>query len=179
EALHRKVSATGAKTRANRVVALLSTMLNLAVRWEYIERNTARGAVDRNPETKRRRYLSPAEIAKLSATLAECSSPRAADAIRLLLLTGARKTEVLAAKWSQFDLEGATWSKPGSTTKTKTDHHVPLSAPALALLSEMRARAKSEYLFPGRDGAGYLNIRTSWESVRRAAALEDVHLHDL
>jgi hypothetical protein len=55
KALHRKVSASGAKIRANRVTALLSTMLSLAVREEIAERNVARGAVRRNPETKRKR----------------------------------------------------------------------------------------------------------------------------
>src|SRR5262249_20660012 len=90
-----------------------------------------------------------------------------------------RRTEVCAARWSQFDLGGGTWLKPGSTTKQKTDHHVPLSAPALQLLAEMKASARTEYLFPGRDGRGYLNIRTSWERVRKAAGLEDVRLHDL
>jgi integrase len=134
--------------------------------------------VHRNPETKRKRYLSPAEIARLTAALAECTSQPAANAIRLLMFTGARRTEVCAARWEQFDLEAGTWTKPGATTKQKTDHHVPLSAPALQLLNAMGPKPKG-YLFPGRDGDGYLNIRTSWESVRKAAGLEDVHLHDL
>jgi integrase len=56
---------------------------------------------------------------------------------------------------------------------------VPLTEPALQLLAEMKASARTEYLFPGRDGTGYLNIRTSWERVRKAAGLEDVRLHDL
>jgi integrase len=179
EQLHAKITKTGAKTRANRVVALLSTMLQLAVRWEIVERNVARGAVRRNPETKRRRYLSPAEIARLSAALAECASQDAAGAIRLCMLTGARRTEVCAARWSEFDLPAGTWSKPAASTKQKADHHVPLGAAALEILARRRATAKGEYVFPGRDGQSYLNIRSTWEVVRKAAGLEDVHLHDL
>jgi integrase len=95
-----------------------------------------------------------------------------------LLLTGARKTEVTAARWEQFDLAGGTWTKPGSTTKQKADHHVPLSAPALQLLNTIGPKPQG-YLFPGRDGDGFLNIQTTWEAVRKVAGIEDVHLHDL
>jgi integrase len=181
ETLHDKVTAAGAKTRANRVIGLLSKMFTLAIKWEYRPDNPCKGAIDRNPETKRKRYLSPAEIARLSEALAKCSSKSAANAIRLLMMTGARKNEVCGARWSEFDLAAGTWLKPGSTTKQKTDHYVPLSAPALQLLSEMRARSspKEEFVFPGRDGLGFLNVRTTWQNVRKAAGLEDVHLHDL
>ena len=178
EALHRKISTTKATTRANRVVGLLSTMLSLAVRWEYVDRNVTRGAWQRNPETKRKRYLSPAEIARLTAALEQCPSQRAADAIRLLLLTGARKTEVTAAHWEQFDLTAGTWTKPATATKQKADHHVPLSAPALQLLNAIGPKPQG-YLFPGRDDQEYLHIRGTWEAVRKAAGIEDVHLHDL
>ena len=181
EALHATITKTGAKVRANRVVGLLSKMFSLAVKWEYRPDNPCRGAVERNAEVKRKRYLSVAEIARLSAALAEWPSQPAANAIRLLMLTGARRNEVCAAQWEQFDLVAGTWLKPGSTTKQKTDHYVPLSAPALQLLSEIRARSASgeEFVFPGRDGTGYLNVRATWEGVRKAAGLEDVHLHDL
>jgi len=181
EALHARITKSGAKVRANRVIGLCSKMFSLAVKWEYRPDNPCKGAVDRNPEAKRRRYLSAVEIARLSAALVESSSAAAANAIRLLMLTGARRNEVCAARWSQFDLAAGVWTKPASETKQKRDHTTPLSAPALQLLSEMRAKAASgeEFIFPGRDGTGFLNIRTSWEGVRKAAGLPDVHLHDL
>jgi integrase len=177
-ALHAKITKTGATTRANRVIGLLSMMLSLAVRWDYVDRNVARGTWQRNPETKRKRYLSPAEIARLTAALEACLSQRAADAIRLLLLTGARKTEVTAARWEQFDLTAGTWAKPAAATKQKADHYVPLSAPTLQLLNAIGPKANG-YLFPGHDGNGYLHIRGTWDAVRKAAGIEDVHLHDL
>jgi integrase len=181
EALHAKITKSGAPIRANRVVGLCSKMFSLAVKWEYRPDNPCRGAVDRNPETKRKRYLSAAEIARLTEALAKCSSQPAANTIRLLMLTGARRNEVCGARWNEFDLAAGTWLKPGSTTKQRTDHFVPLSAPALQLLTEIRAKAVrgEEFVFPGRDGTGYLNIRATWEGVRKAAGLEDVHLHDL
>jgi integrase len=179
EALHTKITKAGAPTRANRVIALCSKMFSLATRWEIVERNPCRGAIQRNPETRRKRYLSGVEIGRLSEALASLPSQPAANAIRLLLLTGARKSEVTAARWAEFDAEAGTWTKPAASTKQKSDHFVPLSAPALQLLATMRATAKTKFLFPGRDGLRHLDLRTSWESVRRGAGLEDVHLHDL
>jgi integrase len=96
------------------------------------------------------------------------------------MLTGARRNEVCGATWDQFDLKTAIWTKPASATKQRQEHEAPISAPALQLLVEMKKTAKgSKYLFPGRDGTGYLNIRGTWQAVRKAAGLEDVHLHDL
>ena len=61
--------------------------------------------------------------------------------MRLLLLTGARRGELLAARWADFDLDAGVWIKPGATTKQKTTHRVPLSAAACQLLAEMEAQA--------------------------------------
>src|SRR5262249_54722703 len=113
--------------------------------------------IERNPEERRYRYLAGDELRRLTEALANHASPAAANAIRLLLLTGARRGEVLGATWDQFDLEAGVWTKPSSHTKTKREHRVPLPAPARQLLAEMKAaadrkRAPSPYVFPARGG---------------------------
>ena len=65
------------------------------------------------------------------------------DIFRLLLLTGARRGEVLAAKWDDLDLTAGVWTKPGATTKQRLLHRVPLSAPARQLLADLRASRRS------------------------------------
>jgi integrase len=105
---------------------------------------------------------------------------QSANAVMLLLLTGARRGEVLSAQWSQFDLEGGTWTKPASATKQKRMHRIRLSAPALALLRKMAESAESEHLFPGRgenDAQG--DLKRFWGTVRKEASLPDVRVHDL
>jgi integrase len=124
--------------RANRAVAVLSKMLSLAVRWEMRPDNPARG-IERAPEERRERYLTPAEIARLGEALAAHPERTSANAVRLLLLTGARKGEMLAARWPDIDFETGVWVKPAATTKTAKLHRVPLSTPALALLAGMKA----------------------------------------
>ena len=167
-------------------------MMALAIRWEYRAENTnpCEGAVERNPETKRKVYLKSDQIARLSEVLAAYPNQQSADLIRLVMLTGARRGETMAAKWSDIDWEARIWNKPGSTTKTETEHHLPLSAPVLELLSGMKARAEqkakekgcepSPYLFPARNGNGSVSdIKKSWAAVCKAAGLEGVRLHDL
>jgi integrase len=178
DGLHRKITKEGKPYRANRTVALLSKMFSLAsTKWHMRPDNPCRG-VERNPEQPRERYLSSDELSRLSRALAECPKRDAADAIRLLLLTGARRNEVLSAAWTQFDLSNGTWTKPASNTKQRKLHHVPLSPPALELLVKLRERSTSEYLFPGKHGHRY-GLREEWELIRKAAELDNVRLHDL
>jgi len=178
EALHREVS-KATPIRANRALSLLTKMFNLAIGWELRADSPCRG-IQKNPENKRERYLTPAELERLMAALAEHPYQSSACAVRLLLLTGARRNEVLAATWDQFDLAVGVWVKPASNTKQNKLHRVPLSAPARQLLSEMREKATGEALFPGRRGNDQqASLKTFWASICKAADIQGVRVHDL
>ena len=160
-----------APTHANRMLAVLSKMFSLAVRWGMRADNPCRG-IERNQEHKRNRYLSGAELARLSTALAELPDQGAANAVRLLLLTGARRGELLAAKWGDFDLEAGVWIKPGATTKQRTEHRVPLSAAGAARCWPRCARR----LATRRNGCSPLaaaaiasKSTTAWDELRKAA----------
>lgn len=175
---------------ANRTVSLISKMFTLAIKWEWAEKNPAVG-IERYPEEKRERFLSPDEISRLSEALTKyeesttrtTESRKATDAIRLLMLTGARRTEVLAMTWDMLDMETGIWIKPSSHTKQKKTHRVPLSPPALQLLSEIKEHDdNSKYVFPSRRGTKYghvTELKTAWAKICKLAKLEDVRLHDL
>lgn len=153
-------------------------MFSLAVRWGWRSDNPCKG-VERNQENKRHRYLSGAELSRLSAALAKLPDQSAANAVRLLLLTGARRGELLAAKWADIDLETGVWTKPASTTKQATLHRVPLSAAAVQLLAEMRQTSDdAEWIFPNGGGGHRIEINAAWGALRAAANLPDVRLHD-
>jgi integrase len=179
DAFHHRLS-TRAPTHANRTLAVLSRMFSLAVRWGWRVDNPCRG-IERNQEHKRHRYLSGAELARLSTALAKLPDQSAANAVRLLLLTGARRGELLAAKWSDVDLDAAVWIKPGATTKQKTLHRVPLSEAACRLLAEMREHADdgADWIFPARSGGHRVHINSAWDSLRKAAGIPDARVHDL
>jgi integrase len=177
--LHRKISKRGVPYRANRVMATLSKMFTLAVRWQMRTDNPCE-SVEHNTEHKRRRYLSAAELSRLTTALANLKDQQSANIIRLLLLTGARRGEVLAARWADIDLATGTWSKPGSSTKQKTEHSVPLGAGARALLAGLRAQAPAdEWVFPAPRGGHRKDVKDSWETLRRTGNLKDARTHDL
>jgi integrase len=182
DGLHRKISKRGRPHRANRTIALLSKMFNLAIKWRWRSDNPAKG-IERNPEIKRERYLVADELPRLTKALAGHEDQQAANILRLLLLTGARSGEVRSATWDQFDLKNGVWTKPSAATKQKTLHRVPLSAPARQLLAGLRAASKpeneAEYVFPGRLGSYRQNIKDSWAEITKAAKISGVRIHDL
>jgi integrase len=182
DALHCAITGRGSPTHANRVLALLSRMFSLAIKWGWRAGSNPVKGIERNQEHKRTRYLTGAELSRLMVALTKLRDQGAANAIRLCLLTGARRGECLTARYADFDLDAGIWTKPGATTKQKTTHRVPLSAAAVQLLTELRAQAgDSEFLFPPPEGCTpyRLDLDDAWAIIRKTAGIPDVRLHDL
>jgi integrase len=177
EALHKSLKET--PYQANRVLALLSKMISLAKSWEWRADNPCEG-IPKFPEEKRERWLSTEEIERLCDSLDKHPSQSSANAIRLMLLTGARRGEVMTAKWEDFNLELGMWTKPSHHTKQKRTEHVPLSAPALQLLAAMKEKSDTPFLFPGAvAGKPLQDIKKTWAGLCRTAKLRGVRMHDL
>jgi integrase len=180
DALHRTITKR-APYHANRVVALLSKMFSLSIKWKWRGDNPCK-FIERNDEQRRERYLEGDELVRLTAALAEHNDQQAANIFRLLMLTGARKGEVLSARWSDLNLETGVWSKPSASTKSGKPHRVPLSAPAMQLFSELWEHAAPEavYVFPGQaTNAHRTDINGNWTRLCKAANIEDARIHDL
>jgi integrase len=181
DALHRKITRDAGPYVANRTMAMLSKMFALAIRWKMRTDNPTKG-VERNAEQKRKRYLSGDELARLTKALAECPDKQSVDIIRVILLTGSRKGEALAMRWSELDLTEGVWTKLGSTTKQKSDHVAPLSAPVRQLLAKIRQQtAQGEWVFPSTESQTdhRIDIDKTWQHLLRAAGIEGLRIHDL
>jgi integrase len=165
--------------QANRVLAVLSKMFNLAERWGLRPdgSNPCRH-VEKFTERKRERMLSPAELARLGDALAGYGgSPYAVAAVKLLVFTGARLGEVLGLRWEWIDFERGEARLPDSKTGAKTLHLPP---PALAVLTGLPRLSDNPYVVVGaKPGASMVNLEKPWRVIRRAAGLGDVRLHDL
>jgi integrase len=98
-------------------------MFALAVRWHWCADNPAKG-LTRNAEHRRERFLNASELDALLDALDRLEDNQAAQIFRLLLLTGARRGEVLSMRWQDIDLDAGTWSKPHHLTKQARAHHV-------------------------------------------------------
>jgi integrase len=172
--------------QANRVLALLSKMLNLAEAWGYRPdgSNPCRH-IEKYKEQARQRYLSNEELRRLGVALDELEANSAhgvyaAAAIKLLLLTGARVNEVLQARWGWVDWNRNSILLPESKTGPKP---LFLSKPALMVLRNLSARpeaATSEFIIKGRlAGKPLVNLAKPWRGLCKAAELDGVRIHDL
>ncbi|MBO1909472.1 tyrosine-type recombinase/integrase [Microvirga sp. 3-52] len=177
ERLHLKFRAT--PYQANRLVALLSKMFNWSGRRG--ERNPCVG-IERFAEQMRRRYLSSAELARLGTALTQAeeqklTSPYVVAAIRLLVFTGARLTEILTLRWDHIDLERHFLNLADSKTGAKT---IYLNAASRNLLATLPRLDGNPFVIPGeRVGKHLVNLEKPWRKVRNLAQLPDVRLHDL
>ena len=156
-------------------------MFTLAVAWKMRPDNPASG-LRRRIETERERFLTLDEIARLAKALTVAKDQRAAGIIRLCMLTGARLGEVRTARFEQFNLELAFWSKPATTTKQRRAHRLPISADVATPVRQRRlvVSKNSPWLFPG-DVAGepVQEIRRCWMGMQKEANLPHVRINDL
>ena len=170
----------GGRGTASRTVGLLGGILSFAVRRELIEKNPVSG-VRRYKDKKAYRTLSEEEVSSLGNTLDEMGNnnqhPNAVAAVRLLLLTGMRRSEVTTLRWDWIDLERGFLHLGDSKTGQKI---VPLSPDAVELLKSIPKALNSPFVFPGADPSKpYVGLPKVWRKIRSAAGMEDVRLHDL
>ncbi|HVT59306.1 MAG TPA: tyrosine-type recombinase/integrase [Thermoanaerobaculia bacterium] len=167
--------------QANHALALLSAMFNLAERWGVRpDASNPCRHVPRYPERQRHRFLSGEELARLGAVLAEEERQGLAVpvvAVRLLILTGCRLSEILHLAWAEVDFEHHCLRLKDSKTGPKV---VPLGAAALELLAALSRLPDNPYILPGRWAGGSRNtLHSAWQRIRKLADLADVRLHDL
>lgn len=181
----------GGRGIAARTLAVLGAMLEFGVRNGLLTTNPARG-VPLYKNQKRERFLSLSELSKLGEILREAErdgvNGTAIAVIRMLLLTGARKGEILGLQWKWVNFETGYLNLPDSKTGAK---RIPLGAPALELLAARRREAEkaakdlgepvSLFVFPATDDdtIHFVGLQKVWVGIRQRADMEDVRLHDL
>jgi integrase len=172
--------ATGGKGAAAQCVALAGAIFAFAVGRGLRADNPARG-IKKAPVRRVERFLSEAEITQLSGALdAETSrsgNPYLSAAIKLLLLTGCRRGEIVNLRWEHVDFDRECVRLPDSKTGAKV---VYLNAPARAVLQDLPRMAGNPLVIPGtRAVAAGAAIDKAWLRVRKTAGLANVRLHDL
>jgi integrase len=193
--------------RANRVRSLVSHMFAMAERWGWHPGPNPTRHVERYPERTVHRPLSEIELARLGKVLSEwpdepCRATRVyrgertgetvirphtaqelaerqrlVDIIRLLILTGCRRNEIVTLTWPELDLDNSLLKLADSKSGARV---VWLPEAAVAILRRQERAGLTPYVFPGRRaGKPVQGIQRAWERIRAAAELADVRLHDL
>lgn len=172
--------AQGGRGTAAQALAVLGAVMSFACERGLRDDNPC-ARVKKPPTRHMERFLSEQEIARLGDALdAEAKAtgnPYPAAAIRLLLLTGCRRSEILGLRWEWIDFERAMIHLPDSKTGAKP---VYLNAPALDVLTNLPRQHGNPHVICGHlNGAAFVGLDKTWCRVRKAAALPDVRLHDL
>ncbi len=177
---HAQLAAGYAPGSANRLVILLRYIYNLALRWEVngLLRNPAKDVPLFEENNQRERYLSSDEFERLRVAIEHSQNPLLRWIVPLLVLTGARKREVLDARWENFDIARKTWRIPMS--KSGKARYVPLSEAVLKLLLQVPRADGVPWVFANpTTRKPFTNIFHSWNTARCEAGLADVRMHDL
>jgi integrase len=176
----------------NRALVLLRYGFELALRWKVpgIESNPVKEIKNLKDDNKIERFLTQDQTVSLLAAVRQSESEMLQHIVLFLIYTGARKREVLDAKWQDIDWSQKSWRIP--KTKSGKIRHVPLSSGALELLESLKgavlaqsADAKayldtSKPIFANpKTGEPYVSFFYSWNSARIRAGLPDLRVHDL
>ncbi|MCH8172261.1 MAG: site-specific integrase, partial [Proteobacteria bacterium] len=172
--------ARGGRGAASKTLGLLSVIFSRAIKEKYITVNPVVG-VRRPKDRKLERFLTLEEFTRLGNALALAEKNKSETeyviaAIRLLIFTGCRRSEILKLQWAQVDTQRAMLFLTDSKTGPKP---VYLSAPALDILKNLTKEAKNPYVICGTKKAYHADITRPWERIKKKAGLTDVRLHDL
>ena len=169
-----------APATANKVLIFLSSAFNIAIDLEIdgVSQNPTKGIKEYKLNNAKERYITKAEATRLLEAINSTEQNiHLKYIIPMLILTGARRGEVLKAKHEDFNLNQMTWTIP--TTKNGKKRILPITPQLLKLYNKI-PKDDSPYLFasPVTDKP-YVSIYNSWNTARVKAGLKDVRMHDL
>ena len=176
---HTVISKDHGKYAANRMLSLIRAMYNRAINdlgWD--NRNPAIG-IKKNPEKTRDRFLHGDELQRFFQTLNEELNQIFKDYFLICLLTGARKTNVLAMRWSDINFERKVWKI--EETKNGEAHTIPLSERAIEILKQRLEDKVDNWVFHSYlSKSGHLEEpKSAWTRILKQAEINDLRIHDL
>jgi len=175
-ALHKKLG-KDRPTTANRTMALVSSLYNFGILERSYKVTNPAEKIKKYPENERDRFLYPDELPRFFDALAKEENPDMRDYFLVALLTGVRKSNVLAMRWDEIHLERGEWR---IITKGNSAQTVTLSPEVIDILANRKLRAQSEWVFPGTGKTGHLvEPKKAWQRLLERAGLSDLRIHDL
>jgi integrase len=169
----------------NRALVMLRYGFELALKWKMdgIHSNPLKEIKNLVFDNKIERYLNSDQTQELMKSIQESENEQLQYIVLFLIYTGARKREVLDAKWIDIDQERKSWRIP--KTKSGKIRHVPLSAGALVMLDKLRLKLNGKpidqipiFANP-KTGLPYVSFFYSWDKARTRAGLKEFRIHDL
>lgn len=177
ERLHAKIGKENGIYQANRILERIRSIFNKAIDWGWEGVNPAVG-VKKFKEKSRDRFLQPDELPRFFEALSNEPNETARDFFMISLLTGARKSNTLAMRWSDINFTAETWRI--ETTKNGDAQTIHLPKQAMAILTERKWKSESPWVFEGAGAKGHLaDPKKAWARILNEAGIENLRIHDL
>lgn len=175
--LHAAIGATH-PVMANRVIEILSAVYGRAIYLGYKGANPASG-VEPFKEAKRDRFIQAEELPVFFTELANETSEDFKHFVLLSLLTGARRVNVMAARWDDINLASAIWRIPDADSKNGEPMIIPLGAEAVQIF-EARNPQKTGFVFPAASASGHIAPpKKRWQNLLQRCGIDNLRIHDL
>lgn len=177
-----KLRETLAMSSVDKIRVTLHRSFVLAEKWGLpgAERNPVKAVARPRFENKRERYVTREEAAKLLNACGDSKNVMLLAIVHLLLLTGARKRELLDAKWEHISIERRAWHISSEASKTAKGRYIPLSQAALDVIAGLPRYPGCPWLVPNpATREPFDNIKNGWAAARKAAGLPGLRIHDL
>ena len=164
---------------ADHSIKLMRRALNLAVEWEFLEKNVLKGIKLFMVDNQVENYLDDVQMQRLLDVLHSDKNRSVCLIVMFLLSTGARLNEALTATWKNISVDGGVWKVDASLSKSKRSRSIPLNDSAFWVLEQLTSKGVSDYLFPSPvTGRPYTAITRAWYRLRAKAGVS-IRLHDL
>ena len=184
--LHEDIGQNSGIYQANRLLAMVRAMYNKAIEWGYKGENPTAG-IKKFKEKSRDRFIQTDELPRFFKALAKEENKITRDYIYFSLYTGARKNNVLTAKWEQINFSTLEWRIP--KTKNGDPQNIPLIKQAIELLKNRKEENEKldlqdfqkQWVFPSLTSkAGHLiDPKKAWKRILEKAQIQDLRLHDI
>lgn len=180
EVLHARLAKERGKYAANRCLQLISAMYNKAILWKLFKGDNPARGITKFAEFSRERVLREDEIGAFFSALDQEPRDQFYDVIMLLILTGQRKSNVLAMRWQDIDFTAKTWSVPGELMKNGQTLTIALTEKEITILQRRLGKKVNDFVFysPGKRGH-YIEPKRRWKELLARAEINDFHIHDL
>jgi integrase len=166
---------------ANRVREQLTAIIHKACEWEYLPANhpSPMRFVKPYPEEPRSRVLTDSELLALYKAVDIIDAAHTRVFFRMLMDVPLRKSELLRAKWIEYDADRGTLRVTSSSRNKRTGTQ-PLTPEIAGMLNELPRLDDNPFIFSGREGTGHLkDIDSQWKRIKAHAGVKDARLHDL
>ena len=177
--LHEKIHNDNGLYQANRILERIRAIYNKAIEWGWNGTNPTVG-IKKFKEKSRDRFIQPDELPNFFASLEQELNQTIKDYVHISILTGARKSNVLAMRWNDICFSRNEWKIP--ETKNGDSLNIPLIAEAIEILKDRKLNmsSTSEYVFPGNGKKGHLQEpRKGWLRILKRAGIANLRIHDI